>query len=139
MIREAIVDDYELLNKYYMVAPSPENLKVINPFGKIMVFEDHGKVKAFIYYSDIYDRIEINYILTIDNYRHQRIASKLLEYLIKEAVQKKYLNISLEVAKSNTMAILLYQKFQFKEVAIRKDYYPTGDGILMVRELMNDE
>ena len=41
--------------------------------------------------------------------------------------------ITLEVNINNTIALNLYKKFNFKEVAIRKGYYNGIDAILMER------
>ena len=47
------------------------------------------------------------------------------------AKQKNLLNITLEVRKSNEIAIHLYKKMGFNEAAIRKYYYGDEDAILM--------
>lgn len=43
-------------------------------------------------------------------------------------------DITLEVRIDNLPALKLYEKYQFKQVAIRKGYYNGVDGILMVRQ-----
>ena len=45
-------------------------------------------------------------------------------------------SITLEVNKNNIPALNLYKKFDFNEVAIRKNYYNGVDGILMERKKM---
>ena len=44
-------------------------------------------------------------------------------------------NITLEVRIDNHIAISLYEKFQFKKIAIRKNYYRTKDAWLMERKI----
>ena len=44
-------------------------------------------------------------------------------------------NITLEVNVNNTNGISLYNKFGFKQVAIRARYYHGEDALLMIREL----
>lgn len=100
-----------------------------NPFAVIKVYLEENIVKGYIYYSDIYDRIEINNIEVDKNYRHNKIGTKLLEDLIKE-----HKDITLEVKITNEIAINLYKKFNFKKQAIRKGYYNGIDGILMERK-----
>ena len=47
-----------------------------------------------------------------------------------------YHNVNLEVRVSNVKAIALYQKFGFKNVAVRKRYYSNGeDAYLMIKKL----
>ena len=47
-------------------------------------------------------------------------------------------DITLEVRIDNFSAIHLYQKFGFKSVSIRKNYYNGIDGILMERKFEGD-
>ena len=101
-----------------------------NPFGKILVYKKNNKIIAYLYYSEIYERVEINNIEVEEKYRNMGIGTELLKRLI-ETVQKC---ISLEVRINNYNAIKLYKKFNFQEKAIRKGYYQGIDGILMVRE-----
>ena len=101
-----------------------------DPFSKSIIYYENNKIVAFLNYSMIYERAEINYIFVLENYRGKKIASKMLEFMIKSC--KICENITLEVRKSNSIAISLYRKFSFKEVAIRKNYYNNEDGILMM-------
>lgn len=101
-----------------------------NPFGKILVYKKNNRIIAYLYYSEIYERVEINNIEVEEQYRNMGIGTELLKK-ITELVQK---SISLEVRINNYNAIKLYKKFNFQEKAIRKGYYQGIDGILMVRE-----
>ena len=100
-----------------------------NPFFKLLVIKDKSII-GYLYYSDIYERIEINQIEINSSYRNKGYGSKLLKYLIDNTNK----SITLEVRKDNKPAISLYKKYGFKEVAIRKNYYDGIDGILMERE-----
>lgn len=101
-----------------------------NPFGKVLLYVKDNRIVAYLYYSEIYERVEINNIEVESRYQNQKIGTKLLEFLTK-TVDK---TISLEVRKNNYNAIKLYKKFNFQEKALRKGYYQGIDGILMVRE-----
>lgn len=101
-----------------------------NPFGKILVYKKDNRIIAYLYYSEIYERVEINDIEVEEQYRNMGIGTELLNKLT-EIVQK---SISLEVRINNYNAIKLYKKFGFQEKAIRKGYYQGIDGVLMVRE-----
>ena len=100
-----------------------------NPFAKFFVYIANNIVIGYLYYSDIYDRIEINQIVVFDSFRRKGYASELLSKLI--SFNKP---ISLEVKCDNIAAINLYKKYGFKEVSIRKGYYSGVDGILMILE-----
>ena len=103
----------------------------INPFAKYYVYIEENIVIGYIYYSDIYDRIEINQIEVDIDHRNKKIGTKLMEQLTK------YINksITLEVKEDNYIAIKLYNNFGFKKVATRKGYYGSIDGILMERKI----
>ena len=101
-----------------------------NPFGKVLVYKENDEIIAYLYYSEIYERIEINNIEVKSDSRNKGIGTRLLKKLT-ETVEK---SISLEVRENNYPAIRLYKKFNFSERAIRKGYYQGIDGILMVRE-----
>lgn len=98
----------------------------VNPYGHFIVYKKENIILGYLYYSLIYDRIEINQIEVLEEERKKGIASKLMEYLIKYN-----LSITLEVKKTNVAAINLYKKYGFKEVAKRRGYYNGIDGILM--------
>lgn len=101
-----------------------------NPFARIFVYFVDNKIVGYIYYSVIYDRIELNQIEVLFEYRNKGIATILMEKLLAEA-----LDITLEVRIDNEIAINLYRKFGFEKVAIRKGYYNGVDGILMERRV----
>ncbi len=101
-----------------------------NPFGKYLIYKEKDEVIAYIYYSDIYERAEINQIEVNFIHRNCGKGSKILEEFIK-TVDK---DITLEVNKENIPAIKLYKKYGFIEKAIRKGYYNGTDGILMERK-----
>ncbi len=122
MIKERTIENINL-NDYKLTN---------NPFSKCLIYLENNTIIAFIDYSIIYEKIEINYIFVKEEYRRKNIASKLLSYLIKNNLDKE--NITLEVNINNIKAINLYKKFNFKEVAIRKNYYGNSDGILMERK-----
>lgn len=102
----------------------------MNPYGHYLLDIEANEIIAYLYYSVIYDRAEINQIEVTIIHRNCGKASKLLEKMIK-LVDK---NITLEVKKDNINAIHLYQKYNFQKVAIRKGYYQGIDGILMERK-----
>ena len=127
---ELELDEYK--NDLLNIQEAKEDLNT-NPFGKYLVYIENKEIIGFIYYSDIYERAEINQIEVKISHRNCGKASKLLKKMI-ELVDK---NITLEVKKDNIAAINLYKKFNFEEKAIRQNYYNGIDGILMER--INDK
>ena len=56
------------------------------------------------------------------------VASGLIDQLIKKSAENQFESIFLEVSTENAAAIALYQKFGFKQVGRRKDYYASPHG-----------
>lgn len=102
-----------------------------NPYAKYLIYIENNEVRGYLYYSDIYERVEINQIEVEVIYRNCGIGTKLLKKLI-DSVSK---SITLEVRKDNFSAIRLYEKFNFVKKAVRRGYYQGIDGILMERSV----
>lgn len=101
-----------------------------NPFAKFLVLKEDNEIIGFLYYSDIYERIEINQFEIREMNRCCGKGQLLLDYLLKH-VEK---DITLEVNSQNDAAIRLYLKNGFLKKAIRKGYYHGIDGFLMERK-----
>jgi len=107
-----------------------------NPFSRKIEYIMEDKSIGYLEYSLIYDRMEIDNFFVLDEYRNQGIGTKLLAHLVSLAINYRVINITLEVRISNHIAINLYKKFGFREVALRKYYYGDEDGILMEKQVM---
>ena len=116
----------ELENTFINVEEIKNELKN-NPFAKILLYKEEGKIIGYLYYSDIYDRAEINQFEVELSHRNCGKASILL----KKAIELVDKSITLEVRQDNVPAIHLYKSVGFVEKAIRKGYYQGIDGILM--------
>lgn len=119
----------EYNNIKYLNTLSSYNI-TLNAFNKILVYIKDNIIIGFIDYSKMYENMEINYIFVKEKYRNKGIASKLLKYIIDN---NDFLSITLEVNINNKSAIKLYNKFNFKTVSIRKNYYNGIDAYLMER------
>ncbi len=85
---------------------------------------------AFLTYSFMYDRAEIDYIYVDLKYRKNGIAQALFNEMINNIGN---VSISLEVNVNNEAAIEFYKKNGFKIISKREKYYQGVDGYLMVR------
>ena len=80
----------------------------------------------------ILDTAEIMNIVTKKSFRNMGTGKQMLEYLINMCKNSNIKTLNLEVNSTNTIAITLYKKYNFKEVGLRKKYYDnTYDAILM--------
>ena len=117
--------DNSFINKDYL-----ENELKNNPYAKVLLLKEDNKVIGYIYYSDIYERVEINQFEIDESYRNKGNGNLLLQAMINK-VNK---DITLEVREDNTYAIKVYEKNGFIKTATRKGYYNGVDGILMERK-----
>lgn len=101
-----------------------------NPFAKVLALKEENVIIGYIYYSDIYDRLEINQFEINKEYRNQGKGKYLIQYLIDK--EKK--DITLEVKQDNYSAIKVYKAKGFIQKAVRKGYYNGIDGLLMERK-----
>ena len=101
-----------------------------NPFGKYLILKENNEIIGYIYYSDIYERAEINQFEI--NKIHRNCGKG--DILLKELINKLQKDITLEVREDNINAIHVYEKNGFERKAIRKGYYNGIDGILMERK-----
>lgn len=62
------------------------------------------------------------------DFQRRGLGHILLETMLTMAAELKVETVFLEVRPSNEGAQKLYQQFGFNEIAIRKNYYPTGKG-----------
>ncbi len=130
MIYEIKKEELKSINNSFLDIDKLYNELTINPFGKILIYEENNEIIGYLYYSDIYERTEINQIEIKNIHRNCGKGNILLKELTK-IVDK---NITLEVRVDNIPAIKLYEKNGFIKKAIRKGYYQGIDGYLMERK-----
>ena len=82
------------------------------------------------------DDADIEGIVVDSNFRRKGVADKLLNHTLNYI---KGLNIDktiLEVRASNLPSIQLYFKHGFRQISIRKKYYPDGeDALILIKEI----
>lgn len=106
------------------------HIENLNPNETIYVYKENNIIKGFIQIQNGLDIIDLLNIIVKPEYQNQGIGSVLLKYIIDNKQSKK---IMLEVRSKNINAIKLYQKYDFKILNIRKNYYKDDDAIIMER------
>ena len=134
MIIEINKNNIDLINNSFISKEYILNELENNPFAKILILKENDEIVAYVYYSDIYERAEINQIEVNKIHRNCGKGNFLLNYMIN--LLKK--NITLEVKEDNYSAIKLYEKNKFEKKAIRKGYYNGIDGIRYERKNEKD-
>ena len=136
MIRECNIDDIASINKLGILAnenfTNVYNIREIldKDYEFIYVYEEDNNVLGFIQIEKHFEVLDLINIAVSEDTRRKGIAIKLIQYIIDNVEHERFL---LEVNSNNTSAIKLYQKFNFKEINIRKKYYSNGDAIIMER------
>ena len=74
------------------------------------------------------DECELLNITVKSGLQKKGFGQLLLEDLLNECRKKNIVNIFLEVRKSNSLAIRLYENNGFNEVGVRNNYYQNRDG-----------
>ena len=106
------------------------HIENLNPNETIYIYKENNNIKGFIHTQNGLDIIDLLNIIVKPEYQNQGIGSVLLKYIIDNKQDKK---IMLEVRSKNINAIKLYQKYDFKIINIRKNYYKDDDAIIMER------
>lgn len=141
MIRKLKIEDIEQVQELgNLLTPNfskTNNLKEMenNPYTKILVYEEEETIKGFLMYTELEETTDIVDIIVKEEERQKGVASCLLDYMLSDLKESVKL-LTLEVRKSNTPAIALYEKFGFEVVNIREKYYRDGeDAYLMGRRI----
>lgn len=98
---------------------------------KYVVAVANGEIVGFAGLKIVADQADIMNIVTRKNFRRKGVGTLLLKKLITICKDFKLTSIFLEVNEENIPAITLYEKFGFKNVGIRKNYYKNKNGIVM--------
>ena len=103
-----------------------------NPHSKYFIARINNEIVGFCgVWNSGYD-IHITNIVTKLSKRHMGIASKMLEKLIEFSKNQHTSSLTLEVNEDNINAIKLYEKYNFKKVGLRKNYYGQNKNAIIM-------
>lgn len=103
-----------------------------NPNSKYFVAIQNDEIVGFGGILKIIDEIHITNIVTKISKRHIGIAGKLLETLINTSLKENAKLLTLEVNENNSNAIKLYEKYNFKKIGLRKNYYGQNENAIIM-------
>lgn len=112
-----------------------------NKLANIWVIElsSEGLAKQVVGFSDYWQTFDSGTICQIaihPGIRHHQLGSALMDEIINDCYVKRVRTITLEVRKSNQIAINFYKKHGFIETLVKPNYYSNGeDAIYMIREV----
>lgn len=139
MIREMTMDDLdavvEIEKECFSVPWSRQGfmdaLQKTDAYYIVAVADD--RVVGYCGAYGVCDEADINQVAVTGDYRRSGIGERMVRQLLDGLTQRGYLYTTLEVRKSNTAAIALYEKLGFVSEGIRKNFYekPTEDAVIM--------
>ncbi|MEK6705914.1 MAG: ribosomal protein S18-alanine N-acetyltransferase [Bdellovibrionota bacterium] len=100
------------------------------PYCNLLVMTDDetdNKIAGFIVFWIMFRECEILNLAVDFPYRGLGVAKELIRQAVSIAMKKDITKILLEVRKSNTPAIQLYQTLKFVITNIRKGFYSDGE------------
>lgn len=102
-----------------------------SPLSILETEERDGKIVGYALGRVVADEAELLKICVLSGWRKQGIAEKLLGSLLEKMRENGAAACFLEVRSKNAPALALYQKMGFKQIALRRNYYPDDDAVVM--------
>ena len=130
-IKEILEKDFDNFWNYQIFKE-----EITNNNSRCLVARYDDEIVCFACIRIILDEADIMNIVTKKTKRNMGFAKLLLNELITISSEENCKQITLEVNENNISAIHLYEKFNFKQVGLRKNYYNnTENAILMTLNL----
>ena len=129
-IKDNLISDFDDFWNYSVFKSELESVS-----SHYLVVKDNSKIIGFAGIKVTVPDCDIMNIVVKKDFRNQGIGSLLLKELINLSKSLNVKNLFLEVNERNTPAILLYNKFGFKKISTRKNYYKDNNAIVMKLDL----
>ena len=126
-IKDCLLTDFDDFWSYNILKQELENGK-----SKYFVFKQKNEIIGFAGILLIIDEVNIMNIVVRKDKRNLGIGSLLLEKIIDFSQIHSATSITLEVNEKNIPAIKLYEKYNFKQVGLRKKYYNNKDNAILM-------
>ncbi len=144
IIRKAKLSDVPAISRIEVESSNtPWSAKAIthdvtqNEKAYVIVAEKDGERIGYVDAWILSGEAQLNNIAVLEEYRGQGVGEALLSHLVDYCKENYCQLITLEVRKTNTAAINLYEKFGFTTVSTRRGYYSDNneDALLMNKEI----
>ena len=101
-----------------------------------LVCENDGKIVGYIAVKYVLDEGEINLVAVKKQSQRKGVATLLLNTMEKELKEKGVNKLFLEVRRSNLNAQALYEKCNYKYIAVREKYYNGLEDALIMSKIL---
>lgn len=146
-LRPATSDDLPAIlaieRKVHVAPWAEENFKfeLSKPYSQFLVMTDDetdSTVAGYIIYWILFDECQILNVVVDVPFRGAGLAKRMIRQAAQSALQKEIKKVSLEVRKSNTSAIQLYQKLNFSITHVRRGFYSNGEDAYQMTLQLED-
>jgi ribosomal-protein-alanine N-acetyltransferase len=146
-LRPATLDDIpailQMERKVHVAPWGEENFKfeLSKPYSHFLVMTDDetdNTVMGYIVFWVLYDDCQILNIVVDLPFRGLGLAKKMIRQAAQIALQKGIKRVTLEVRKSNSSAIQLYQGLKFVITHVKKGFYSNGEDAYQMALLLED-
>jgi len=117
--------------------PKDFEAEIKNPAALVLKMQTpHGITAGFICWRYVPPAGELTNFAVSNNFLRRGLGAALLQESLKILKQKNVSELTLEVNQNNTAAINLYNKYNFKQVSIRKKFYNGKDDALILKGIL---
>jgi [ribosomal protein S18]-alanine N-acetyltransferase len=137
---EADLDQVVEIEKASMPSPWSKELfdeELKRAAAHYFVMEEEGRIGGYMGYWEAPQEAHIINLAIAPVFRNRGFGKKMMEHCLDYAYKRGARLATLEVRQSNEAAQRLYEKCDFRVVAIRKKYYSDNqeDAIVMIKEM----
>lgn len=97
-----------------------------------IVAKNEDEIIGFAGFKVLLEDADLMNIVVKKSYRNKGVGSLLLKNLMDLFFSFSLVSLYLEVNENNLPAIHLYQKFGFKKIDVRKNYYPNHQNAIIM-------
>jgi ribosomal-protein-alanine N-acetyltransferase len=141
---EADIDDVAALEASSFTMPWPRDMLARElqntSVSRVYVMRDgDGRLVAFCACWLLADELHINTLAVQRRERRRGHATRLLRFVFRDAVSEGGRRATLEVRRSNTAALKLYERLGFTVHGVRRKYYqkPEEDALILWSEQLD--
>jgi ribosomal-protein-alanine N-acetyltransferase len=108
-------------------------------WSRVLLAVDRKAVVGFMVYWVVDDEFHLLNLATHPQHRRQGVARAMVERMLAAAKKQRPWQIVLEVRRSNAEARQLYDGFGFRQIGVRRRYYPDNGEDAVVMALVLDD
>ena len=110
--------------------------ELTNPLSLWIVAVEGERVAGYVGSQSVMGESDMMNVAVHPDFRRQGVAELLVKELVAALAEKGNYCLTLEVRASNAPAISLYEKLDFQQVGLRKNYYrnPKEDALILRKE-----